>query len=176
MVFKYLQSGLISLLSIFLSLKFAGCQVSQISPCKAVWVPQLQLSSCNSVESGYWIRVPDIKSQLDLWKRSSVFPCSFDHPPAPEVFLQELREVRKKNKKVLSFPDLLWKRAAFSSQPYVFRDRAWVHRKSSCFLPRRIEKKDQTELFHDHGLSLSFAVVQLSCSSKFSVPVSWHSC
>lgn len=66
MMFEYLQSGLTSLLSIFLSLKFAGCQVSQISPCKGVWVPQLQLSSCISAESGYWIRVPEVKSQHDL--------------------------------------------------------------------------------------------------------------
>lgn len=72
-------------------------------------------------------------------------------------------------KKVPCFSDLHWERAAFSSQPYVFRDRAWVHRKSSLFFPRRIEK-DQTELFHDNGLSLlccslSQLLFQIFCPS-----------
>lgn len=66
MVFKYFQSGLISLLSILFSLKFAGCQVSKMCSCKGVWVPQLKLSSCNSAESGFWIRVPKATSQCDL--------------------------------------------------------------------------------------------------------------
>lgn len=49
-----------------------------------------------------------------------MFPCSFDHPPAPEAFLQELREVGKS----LIFPrSALEKGSLFllvSSQPYVF--------------------------------------------------------
>lgn len=54
-----------------------------------------------------------------------MFPSSFDHPPAPEVFLQELRELRKKSS---LFPrSALEKGSLFLpgySQPYVFRDRA----------------------------------------------------
>lgn len=111
MVLKYLQSGLISLLSLFLFLKFAGCQVSKICPCKGIWVPQLQLSSCNSAESGYWwgcqrshpntTCTKGASVSLLLW--SSYSPRSFSLRP------------KGSQKNVLYFPALHWKRAVSSS-------------------------------------------------------------
>lgn len=163
MVFKYLQSGLISLLSIFCPVKppkFLHAKEFGCHSCSYHHVIQLSLVT----GLGYQRSSPNVTCRKELWGPlllwSSVSPRSF----SPRT--------KGNQKKSPLFPRSALEKGSILppvySQPYMLRYRAWVHRKSSYFFPRRTGKKDQTELFHCTGLSLSFVVVWVSCSSKFS--------
>lgn len=146
-------------------------QVSRICLCKGVWVPEPQFSPCNSVTTN-WMRVPGVNFQCGLLQqRNFVFLCSFDGLLVPEVFLQGLGGVPRRPS---LFPSSALVRQLFS-QPYGFRDRGQKWELLILF-PWESREEGASRALSCHWALSPLCSSPVSCSSIFSVPVSWHGC